>query len=89
MQVESWLGSVFVLMFALFAVGVIFIALKNFNSDLAVIDIQESQAHVKPIPSTERKLMETWIKENNIQIPKDKGFRYILEMYPNRPWLNY
>lgn len=87
MQVESKLGAAFILLLALFMAGIIFIALKNYNSDIIVLD--SSAVHVKSMSSTERQLIANWVQENNIELPEGKGYRYFVQQYPDRPWLRY
>jgi hypothetical protein len=83
-QVESRLGAFYITLLGAFFVGLIFIALKNFNSDSIILDSQTAQ--VKTISSTERDLINIWIQENNIEIPKGKGYRYVIQLYPSKPW---
>jgi len=83
-QVESRLGVVYVSLLGLFFVGLIFIALKNFNSDLIVLDSQSAQ--VKTISTTERYLINDWIQRNKIEVPESKGYRYIIQRYLANPW---
>lgn len=83
-QVESRLGAVYISLLGLFFVGLIFVALKNFNSDSIILDSQVAQ--VKSISSTERYLINAWIKENNIEIPEGKGYRYVIQKYSSKPW---
>ncbi len=85
-QVESRLGAFYISLLGLFFVGLIFIALKNFNSDSIVLDSQSAQ--VKTISSTERDLINNWIQNNHIEIPKGRGYRYVIQQYPSKPWLN-
>ncbi|OGN11269.1 MAG: hypothetical protein A3I26_01860 [Candidatus Yanofskybacteria bacterium RIFCSPLOWO2_02_FULL_43_10] len=68
----------------LFFVGLIFIALKNFNSDSIILNSQTAQ--VKTISTTERDLINGWITENQIEIPQGKGYRYVIQQYPSKPW---
>ena len=84
-QVESRLGAVYISLLGLFFVGLIFIALKNFNSDSIILNSQTAQ--VKTISSTERDLINAWIQENNIKVPEGKGYRYIIQRYPSKPWI--
>ena len=42
-EIESYLGAIFISLFALFFIGLIFIAMKNFNSDLTVINSDQAQ----------------------------------------------
>ena len=83
-QVESRLGAVYISLLTLFFVGLIFIALKNFNSDSVVLNSQTAQ--VKTISNTERYLIEGWLKENQIEVPEGRGYRYVIQKYPTKPW---
>lgn len=84
-QVESRLGAAYISLMALFFIGLIFIALKNFNSD--VVLLEADQARVKTISSTERTLIENWVLGNDIKIPEGEGYRYLIKKYPNKPWI--
>ncbi|OGN01658.1 MAG: hypothetical protein A3G51_02945 [Candidatus Yanofskybacteria bacterium RIFCSPLOWO2_12_FULL_43_11b] len=84
LQVESRLGALYVSLLGLFFVGLIFIALKNFNSDSIILNSQTAQ--VKTISTTERDLINGWITENQIEIPQGKGYRYVIQQYPSKPW---
>ena len=83
-QVESRLGAFYISLLGIFFVGLIFVALKNFESDSIILDSQNAQ--VKTISSTERDLINSWIIENQIEIPQGKGYRYIIQQYPAKPW---
>ena len=83
-QVESQLGAFYISLLGMVFVGLIFIALKNFNSDSIILDSQTAQ--VKTISTTERYLINVWLKENQIEVPKGKGYRYIIQQYPSKPW---
>ena len=85
MQVESRLGAAYITLMSLFFIGLIFIALKNFNSDVAIVGAE--QAHAKTISNTERALIENWVKEKNIELPEREGFRYLIKRYPDKPWI--
>ena len=84
-QVESRLGAAFITLLALFFVGLIFIALKNFNSD--VVLLEADQTRIKTISSTERMLIGNWVSENNIELPEGEGYRYVIRKYSNKPWI--
>ena len=84
-EVESYMGALFIGLLAVFFVGLMFISLKNFNYDIAVIT--SDQAYVKTISATERVLIRSWIKDNHIEIPEEVGYRYLIKKYPSRPWL--
>jgi hypothetical protein len=83
-QVESRLGAVYISLLGLFFVGLIFIALKNFESDSLVLNSQSAQ--VKTVSNTERDLINIWIQENQIEVPKGEGYRYVIQQYPSKPW---
>lgn len=84
MQVESRLGAAYITLLSLFFIGLMFIALKNFNSDTIILESDSTR--VKTISTTERQLMENWVQDNNIRIPEGEGYRYLTRMYPNKPW---
>ena len=84
LQVESRLGAFYISLLGLFFVGLIFIALKNFNSDSIILDSQSVQ--VRTISSAERDLINNWIQNNDIKIPNGKGYRYMIQQYPDKPW---
>jgi len=42
-EIESYLGAIFISLFALFFIGLMFIAMKNFDSDLIVINSDQAQ----------------------------------------------
>lgn len=83
-QVESRLGALYISLLGIFFVGLIFIALKNFESDSIILNSETVQ--VKTISSTERDLINNWIQDNQIEIPKGKGYKYIIQQYPSKPW---
>ncbi len=87
MQVESRIGAAFVALMAIFMGGILFASIQNYNSDQIVLNA--SATEVKSMSSTERQLIAQWIKDNDIPFPDGKGYRYFVQEYPNRPWLNY
>lgn len=80
------MGAVLIVSLALFFIGFIFIALDKFNSDVTIINAGSGQ--VKTISATERTLIRNWMTENHIEIPEDVGFNYVVDQYPDRPWLD-
>lgn len=84
-EIESYVGAIFVTLLAVFFIGIMFVMLKNFDSDITVITSEQVQ--VRTISATERVLIQDWIKENNVKIPEEVGYRYLIEKYPSRPWL--
>lgn len=87
MQVETRMGALFISLAAIFMAGILFVTIKNYDSDQIVLDA--STIEVKSMSSTERQLIAQWVKDNNITIPEGKGYHYFVEQYPSRPWLNY
>lgn len=84
-QVESYTGAVFIALLAAFFAGLIFLSIKNFNSDIVIL--ASEQVQVKTISARERVLLQSWIKENDIKIPPKEGYKYLIGKYPSRPWL--
>ena len=84
-KVESYIGAVFISLLAAFFIGLIFISLKNLQSDTEVLNAQEVK--VKTMSGTERALIKTWLNENEIQIPEGKGYKYLIQQYPSKPWI--
>jgi len=84
-EIESYVGAVFILLLSSFFVGFIFIAMKNLGSDVVVINSEQVQ--VKTISVTERVLIQNWLKENKVEIPEEVGYRYLIAKYPSKPWL--
>lgn len=79
------MGAIFIMAFAVFSIGLVFISIKNFNSDITIITSEQVQ--VKTISATERELIRNWISENKVEIPEEVGYRYLVQKYPSRPWL--
>ena len=84
---ESYMGSIFITALAMFFIGLIFIAMKNFNSDVSILNSQTAQVKVLNLSTTERNLIDNWISDNQVKIPEGKGYRYIIQQYSSRPWL--
>ena len=85
-EIESYMGAAFITMFAAFSIGIIFIAVKNFDSDITIIT--SGQTQIKTISTTERILIQDWLRESQVEIPEEVGYRYLIKKYPSRPWLN-
>lgn len=85
--VESKMGAVFFGLFTFFLAGVLWVAIQNFSSDQVALDASVTQ--VKSMSSTERQLIAVWIKDNSVDVPEGKGYRYLVQEYPERPWLKY
>jgi hypothetical protein len=84
-EVESRLGAAYISLMALFFIGLIFIALKNFNTDVGILEAD--QTRVKTISGTERRLIENWVKDNSVEVPEGEGYRYLIRKYPDKPWI--
>lgn len=87
MQVESRMGAVFVVLLSVFLSGALFIAIKNYDSDQIALDASATQ--IKSMSSTERQIIAGWIRDNDIVLPDGKGYKYLVQEYPDRPWLKY
>lgn len=84
-KIESYMGAIFISLLAAFFIGLIFISVKNFGSDVSVINSE--QVRIKTVSTAERVLIQNWIKENDVEIPEGVWYKYLLERYPSRPWL--
>ena len=87
-NVESSLGAVFISLLTFFFIGLVFIAIKNFNSDIDVMAATDSNNKVSIVSQSERTLIQQWIEANGVQLPAGTGYKYILRKYPGRPWLD-
>jgi hypothetical protein len=85
MEIETRMGMIFLGLVSIFLAGVMLIAIKNYNSDQIVLDASITQ--VKAMSSTERQLIAAWLVENQITLPEGKGYNYVVQQYPGRPWL--
>jgi len=85
-RIESWVGAVLVLGFSAFFVGLFVVALQNYSSDLDILN--SSGAKVRTISPQEKALIDKWLTKSDIGISvQEVGYRYILQNFPNRPWL--
>jgi hypothetical protein len=86
-KVETWLGSVFILLISAFLVGWLLIAVKNFNSDTEILN--SSGAKLKIVSPEEKSLIDQWLRQDNIGISATEvGYRYIIKQFPDKPWLS-
>lgn len=85
-KIESVLGAVFIVAFAGFFIGLFFIFMRNYDSDLSTANSVSSVAFYG-LPQ-ERILVKEWIKQNNIRdVPAGPTrMRYLINKYPDRPW---
>lgn len=85
-RVEAGWGSLIVLLVSAFAVTKLYSAIIDFSME---VDIQSTNiAQLKTIPESQRVLIAQWIRENSIEVPTGKGYRYIINTYPEKPWLD-
>ena len=85
-RVESSLGAAFISLLSLFFISLLFIAIKNFDSDIDVMTATGNSIKLSKVTETERLLMGEWVAENSIDIPEGSGYRYLIRKYPSRPW---
>lgn len=89
LRTESSLGAVFISLLSLFFIGLIFISIKNFNSDIDIMNgTYNNNPRVVRVSQTELILIQSWVQDNNIVIPDGSGYKYLLRKYPSKPWLN-
>ncbi len=84
-KVESILGAIFIIGVAGYFVGFLFVSMQNFDTDIALMDVDSS--NIKYITDTERGLIDLWVANNGLSIPEGKGYRYLMSLYPDKPWL--
>jgi len=86
-RIETWLGGVMILAISASLVGFFIIAVKNFNSDVDILNATGVQ--VRNISPQEKQMIDQWLEENNTGISvQDVGYKYILNKFPNRPWIS-
>ncbi len=85
-KIESWFGSVIVLIFSAFLVGWFLIAVRNFNSDAEILNV--SGAKLRTVSPEEKSLIDQWLRQDNVGISASEvGYRYIIQKFPDKPWL--
>jgi hypothetical protein len=85
-RIESWLGSVVVLAVAAFLVGWFLIAMRNFNSDAEILN--SSSVKLRTVSPEEKSLIDQWLRQDNVGISASEvGYRYIIQKFPDKPWL--
>lgn len=87
-RVESSLGAVYISLLSMFFIGLLFTAVKNFESDVDIMTSTSGSIKTLKISATESALIQEWIVGNGVIIPKGSGYRYLLRKYPDRPWLD-
>ena len=86
LKIESWLGLVIVLIISIFLVGWFLIAVRNFNSDTEILN--SSITKLKIVSPEEKSLIDQWLQQDNIGISASEvGYRYIIQKFPDKPWL--
>ncbi|MBI2063734.1 MAG: hypothetical protein HYT65_01940 [Candidatus Yanofskybacteria bacterium] len=86
-RIESWIGSIFVLAFSAFLVGIFFLAVRNFGLDADILASSNSKVRLKAISIEEKVLIDNWIVKNNPGISASEiGYRYLIKKYPDKPW---
>jgi hypothetical protein len=85
-KIESWLGSVIVLIVSAFLVGWFLIAVRNFNSDTEILN--SSITKLRTVSPEEKSSIDQWLQQDNIGISASEvGYRYIIQKFPDKPWL--
>ena len=86
MKVESYMGAFFVLSTAIFFGLMIYRSAQDFDSENMVMESQ--RVRIKTVSPTEKALINDWVNENHITLPKGKGYRYVINEYKTKPWLD-
>lgn len=90
--VESWVGALLLGVLAVFFIIMLFTMISNFSSDVDILSssystVQSGKNKTNFISPFEKSLINSWLHENGIVIPEGKSYHYLLEVYPERPWL--
>lgn len=84
-EVESYAGAGFLVLFTGFLLCFFFIATKNLHSELDILDTTQAELKTN---STQRELIEQWMAENHIELSEGQTYRSLFEQYPDKPWLH-
>ena len=87
-HVESSLGVVFISLLAFFFIGLMFVAVKNFEADIDIMTATSVSTKITHLSDSERLLILEWVEYNDVQIPEGSGYKYLVRKYPDRPWLD-
>ena len=87
-HVESSLGVVFISLIAFFFIGLMFVAVKNFEADIDIMTATSVSTKITHLSDSERLLILEWVEYNDVQIPEGSGYKYLVRKYPDRPWLD-
>ncbi len=87
-RVESSLGAVFISLLAFFFIGLMFIAVKNFETDIDIMTATSGGSKITHLSESERSLILEWVENKNVEIPESSGYKYLVRKYPDRPWLD-
>lgn len=86
-QIESYSGAFLMFLVGAFFVSFMYIAIKNFDTDIETIDAEHASSRIKTISPAQRELMDIWMREKGISLPEGESYRWLLKQYPDRPWL--
>ena len=64
-----------------------FTAIKNFESDIDIMNVDYNQGRIIKVSQTEKALVEEWVMKNNIEIPTGLGYKFLVRKYPDKPWI--
>ena len=87
-HVESSLGVVFISLIAFFFIGLMFVAVKNFEADIDIMTATSGSTKITHLSDSERLLILEWVEYSDVRIPEGSGYKYLVRKYPDRPWLD-
>ena len=86
-RVESWVGSVIVLVFSAFLVGTFVLAVQNFGSEAEILTSSNNGVKLRIVSAQEKVLIDGWLAKANTSISaEDVGYRHLIKKYPDKPW---
>lgn len=80
------MAAIMVLLFSIFLIGLLMIAIKNFNTETEILGAQD-QNILKTVSPQERSLINEWLSGSDTGLSvEDVGYRYIIKNFPDKPW---
>lgn len=87
-RVESSLGAVFISLLSFFFIGLLFISIKSYETELDIMIATATNNKVGRFSESEKVLIRDWILDNDVELPEGSGYKYLLRKHPDRPWLD-
>ncbi len=84
--IESSMAAIMVLLFSVFLIGLLLVAVKNFNTETEVLSAQDYNI-LRTVSPQERSLINEWLESSDVGLSvEDVGYRFIIKNFPDKPW---